>query len=136
MQLYPSGPTGTPSSSAESRPVGTPGPQLSSIFIPDVQCAACKRVGHVAKHCDMLAAAIRLERYMKCDMSNSVQDAIKKDWLTRWKDCLENPDRMPCQVLCANVEELDTTIARLDDAMEWDCWADTDNFVSFNDSDK
>jgi hypothetical protein len=27
-------------------------------FLPDVQCAACKRVGHVAKHCDMLATAI------------------------------------------------------------------------------
>ena len=31
-------------------------------FLPDVQCAACKRVGHVAKHCNMLATAICLER--------------------------------------------------------------------------
>jgi hypothetical protein len=31
-------------------------------FLPDVQCAACKRVGHVAKHCDMLATTICLER--------------------------------------------------------------------------
>jgi hypothetical protein len=30
-------------------------------FLPDVQCAACKQVGHVAKHCDMLATAICLE---------------------------------------------------------------------------
>jgi len=31
-------------------------------FLPDVQCAACKRMGHVAKHCNMLATAICLER--------------------------------------------------------------------------
>jgi hypothetical protein len=35
-------------------------------------------VGHVAKHCDMLATAICLERYMKQDMSDSVRDAIEK----------------------------------------------------------
>jgi hypothetical protein len=38
-------------------------------YLPDIQCAACRRVGHVAKHCDMLATAICLERYMKHDMS-------------------------------------------------------------------
>jgi hypothetical protein len=105
-------------------------------FLPNIQCAACKRIGHVAKHCDMLATAICLERYMKRDMSNSVQDAIKKDWLARWKDHLENPDCTPCQVLHAYVEELDITVARLDDAMEWDCWADKDNSVSFDNSDE
>jgi hypothetical protein len=52
-------------------------------FLSDVQCAACKRVGHVAKHCDMLATAICLECYMKRNMSDLVQDAIKKDWLAR-----------------------------------------------------
>ena len=93
-------------------------------FLPDVQCAACKRVGHVAKHCDMLATAICLERYMKRDMSDSVRDAIEKDWLARWKDHLDNPDRMPRQVLRAYVEELDITVAGLDEAMEWDCWVD------------
>ena len=60
-------------------------------FLPDIQCAACKRVGHVAKHCDMLATAICLERYMKRDMSDSVRDAIEKDWLARWKERLDNP---------------------------------------------
>jgi hypothetical protein len=93
-------------------------------FLPDVQCAACKRVGHVAKHCDMLATAICLERYMKRDMSDSVRDAIEKDWLTRWKARLDNPDRTPRQVLRAYVEELDITVAGLDEAMEWDCWVD------------
>jgi hypothetical protein len=49
-------------------------------FLPDVQCAACKQVGHVAKHCDMIATAICLKRYMKKDLSSPVWDAIKKDW--------------------------------------------------------
>ena len=40
-------------------------------YLADVQCAACKRVGHVAKHCDMLATAICLERYMKHDLTTS-----------------------------------------------------------------
>jgi hypothetical protein len=105
-------------------------------FLPDVQCTACKRIGHVAKHCNMLAMAICLERYMKRDMLNSVQDAIEKDWLARWKDRLKNSDRTPHQVLHAYVEELDITIAWLDDAMEWDCWADKDNSISFDDSDE
>jgi hypothetical protein len=42
-------------------------PRLNRIrrpFLAEVQCEACKRVGHVAKHCDMLAAAICLERYI------------------------------------------------------------------------
>ncbi len=38
-------------------------------YLPDVQCAACRWVGHIAKHYDMLATAICLERYMKHDMS-------------------------------------------------------------------
>ena len=78
----------------------------------------------MAKHCDMLAMAICLERYMKRDMSDSVRDAIEKDWLARWRDRLDNPDRTPCQVLRAYVEELDITVAGLDEAMEWDCWVD------------
>jgi hypothetical protein len=78
----------------------------------------------VAKHCDMLATAICLERYMKRDMSDSVRDAIEKDWLARWKARLDNPDRTPRQVLRAYVEELDITVAGLDEAMDWECWAD------------
>jgi hypothetical protein len=105
-------------------------------FLPDVQCAACKRVGHVAKHCDMLATAICLERYMKRDMSDSVQDAIEKDWLTHWKDRLDNPDRTPRQVLRAYVEELDITVAGLDEAMEWECWVDDTPSDDSDDSDE
>ena len=50
-------------------------------FLPNVQCAACRCVGHVAKHCDMLATAICLERYMKHDLSATLRDSNKKEWL-------------------------------------------------------
>jgi hypothetical protein len=52
-------------------------------YLPDVQCAACKWVGHVAKHCNMLAMAICLERYLKNDLSTLVQDTIERDWLAK-----------------------------------------------------
>ena len=92
-------------------------------YLADVQCAACKRVGHVAKHCDMLATAICLERYMKKDLSASTRDSIEKDWLERWTARLGNPDRTPRQIMRTYVEDLDITVASLDDEMEWDCWA-------------
>jgi len=95
-------------------------------FLPDVQCAACKRVGHVAKHCDMLATAICLERYMKQDMSAPLRDSIEKEWLDRWKERLGNPTQTPRQILRAYVEELDITVAGLDDVMEWDYWDNSD----------
>jgi len=95
-------------------------------FLPDVQCAACKRVGHVAKHCDMLATAICLERYMKTDLSPALRDSIEQEWLARWKERLGNPTQTPRQVLRAYVEELDITVAGLDDKMEWETWDDND----------
>ena len=91
-------------------------------FLPDVQCAACKRVGHVATHCDMLATAICLERYMKHDMSATIRDSVEKEWLDCWRDRLGNPTQTPRQVLRAYVEELDITVAGLENAMEWDTW--------------
>ncbi len=93
-------------------------------FLPDVQCAACKRVGHVAKHCNMLATAICLERYMKHDMSPLIQDSIEKEWLDRWRERLGNPTQTLRQVLRAYVEELDITVAGLDEQMEWGTWED------------
>ena len=34
-------------------------------FLPGVQCGACKRIGHEAASCDMLAIALFLNRYIK-----------------------------------------------------------------------
>ena len=103
-------------------------------YLADVQCDACKRVGHVAKHCDMLATAICLERYMKNVLSPSVRDTIEADWLARWKDKLGNPTSTPRQVLRAYVEDLDITVAHLDDEMDWDLWEDDDLMADGGDS--
>jgi hypothetical protein len=85
----------------------------------------------MAKQCDMLATAICLKRYMKHNLSALVRDAIEKDWLAKWKERLGNPDRTPRQVMCAYVEDLDITVALLDNEMEWDCWTD-DAPTSYN----
>jgi hypothetical protein len=68
-------------------------------FLEGVQCAACRRAGHVAKQCNMLAIAICLERYMKKDLSMSLRDAIEQEWLAKWKECLGNPSSTPRQVM-------------------------------------
>ncbi len=80
----------------------------------------------MAKHCDMLATAICLERYMKTDLSPALRDSIEQEWLDRWKERLGNPTQTPRQVLQAYVEELDITVASLDDKMEWETWEDND----------
>ncbi len=100
-------------------------------FLPDVQCDACKRVGHVAKHCDMLATAICLKCYMKNNLSDSTRHTIEQEWLKRWTDRLGNPDRTPRQVMRAYVKDLDITVAHLDGEMDWDCW-DVDAFEDTN----
>ena len=72
----------------------------------------------------MLATAICLERYMKNDMSPAIRDSIEKEWLDRWRERLGNPTNTPRQVLRAYVEELDITVAGLDDQIDWDAWED------------
>jgi hypothetical protein len=98
-------------------------------FLPDVQCAACKQVGHVAKNCNMLVMAICLQRYMKHDMSASICNSIEKERLNPWKERLENPTTTPRKVLRAYMEDLDITVANLDGEMDWECWED-DNDTS------
>jgi hypothetical protein len=72
----------------------------------------------------MLATTICLARYMKHNLSALVCNTIEKDWLVSWKEPLGNPDGTPRQVMRAYVEDLDITVALLDNEMEWDCWAD------------
>ncbi len=88
----------------------------------DEQCAACRRVGHVAKHCDMLATAICLEKYMKKHLSPSLCNQIEKEWLDCWKEKLDNPIRRPRQVLRSYVANLGISVSNLDAAVEWNCW--------------
>ena len=88
----------------------------------DEQCAACRYVGHVAKHCDMLATVICLEKFTKKDLSPSLRDQVEKEWLDRWKEKLDNPIHTPRQVLRSYVADLGISVSDLDAAMEWDCW--------------
>ncbi len=91
-------------------------------YIEGIQCAACRRAGHVAKQCDMLATAICLERYTKKDLSSTLREAIKQEWLAKWKDGLGNPNSTPHKVMRTYVESLDITVAGLDEEMDWSCW--------------
>jgi hypothetical protein len=61
---------------------------------------------------------------MKKDLSALVCNLIKRKWLAHWNKCLGNPENTPRQVLHAYIEEMDITVARLDDEMEWACWVD------------
>ncbi len=70
----------------------------------------------------MLASPICIKRYMKLDLSPQLRDSIEKEWLDRWKERLGNPSQTPRQILRACVEELDITVAGLDDQMDWDTW--------------
>ena len=75
----------------------------------------------------MLATAICLERYMKHNISVTICDSIEKEWLDRWKERLGNPTQTPRQILQTYVEELNITVAGLDEATEWDYWDGGDN---------
>ncbi len=99
-------------------------------FLPNVQCAACRHVGHIAKHCDMLATAICLKKYMKHDMSPGIRDLIKKECLDWWKERLGNPSTTPRQVLRSYVEDLGITVVGLNAEMDWDCWAEDNLDIS------
>ena len=59
---------------------------------------------------------------MKLDLATTTRDSIEKDWLKRWNKRLGNPDRTPRQVMRTYVEDLDITVAHLDEEMDWDCW--------------
>ncbi len=75
----------------------------------------------------MLATAICLERYMKNDLSSAVCNTIKRDWVARWKERLGNPDVTPRQMMRTYVQDLDISVAALDEEMDWNVWADDDD---------
>jgi hypothetical protein len=74
----------------------------------------------------MLATVICLKQYMENNMSTTIFDSIKKEWLARWKGRLGNPTSTPHQVLLSFVEDLEISVANLDAEMEWDCWEEKD----------
>jgi len=90
-------------------------------FLPGVQCAACKRLGHEAASCDMLAIALFLDKYKKTLPEDS-RRTIESTWVAQFKEKLGQPQPSPTQVMKAYCDDLDITSGHLDLAMDWDCW--------------
>jgi hypothetical protein len=101
------------------------------LWDPDITCAACKRRGHPAANCDMLAMALFLEKYNR-SMSNADRDKIEAAWLQRWKATLGNPSRMPRKVMKAYMDYMDISAEVLDDQMDWECWPIDDEVEEFD----
>ena len=98
--------------------------------MPDVICAACKRHGHPASSCEMLAIALFVERHTK-QLSESKKMAIEEACVARWKDKVGQPARTPHQVMRAYCDDLYIFNDHLADAMDWDCWPEAaDNNVA------
>ena len=93
-------------------------------YLPDTICDACRRPGHVAATCDVLAMALFIEKY-KRDISGDLKDKIERDWVTRWKDTVGS-NRPPRRVMKTYVDHLDISVDDLDDLLCWDCWPDDD----------
>ena len=90
-------------------------------FRPDVICDACRRKGHVAANCDVLAIALFIEKY-KRDLSDDAKDRIESGWIERWRLAVGNPSKKPRRVMKAYLDLLDLTVDDLDDQMCWECW--------------
>ena len=96
-----------------------------SAFLPNTICEACRRTGHVAATCDVLAMALLLEKY-KRDMDDESKDRLESAWIQRWQGTLGS-DKRPRRVLRTYVDLLDITVDDLDEAICWECWPDDDD---------
>jgi hypothetical protein len=56
--------------------------QRQRAYKPRVQCDACKRIGHDAVNCDMLAIALYIDKHTK-DISDNDRSNIKSCWLEK-----------------------------------------------------
>ena len=110
------GRTGRPSRGRFTHPDRNDGP-----YCPDTICDACRRTGHVAANCDVLAIALFIEKY-KQDLSDDVKDRIESDWVAHWRSAIGNPKKNPRRVMKTYLDLLDTTVDDLDEQMCWDCW--------------
>ena len=99
--------------------------QRRRAYKPGVQCDACKRLGHDAANCDMLAIALYIDRYIK-DSSDQDRSAIESRWVEKWNAKLGQPARTPRQIMRTYCDNYNITPDNLDRAMDWECWpADT-----------
>ena len=92
-------------------------------YMPNVIGAVCKRRGHPASSCDMLAISLFVERH-KNQLLESEKLEIEENWIARWKDKVDQPARStPRQVMRAYCDDLYISVNHLADAMDWDCWS-------------
>jgi hypothetical protein len=89
-------------------------------FLHGVQCNVCKRLGHEASRCDMLAIALFLDKYVKHSLSDNDRCRIESKWVNRWKEQLGQPQRSPTQVMKAYCADLEISWGHLDLAMDWE----------------
>jgi hypothetical protein len=94
-------------------------------FLPDKQCEACKRVGHEAVNCDMLALALFIEHHKKF-LLDAERNEIESTWLACWKVCLGQPAGTPRQVMRTYCDVLNITEDTLNLIMDWECWPELD----------
>ena len=102
-------------------------------YHPDVICDACRRSGHVAANCDVLAIALFIDKY-KRDIPDNMKDKIESDWIARWKGSIRNPSRKPRWVMKAYINLLDILVDNLDEAMCWECWPEDNKPEEFTES--
>jgi hypothetical protein len=95
-------------------------------FLPGVTCAACKRAGHEATNCDMLAIALFMDRHKDRLLENE-KSSIEEKWIARWKDNVGQPTCTPRQLMQTYCKELDISAEHLIEAMDWDCWTTSDD---------
>ena len=74
----------------------------------------------------MLTIAIFVEKH-RTSLSDSENSAIEDQGISRWKDKIGQPSRTPWQVMRAYCEELDISPNHLAQAINWDCWLESDD---------
>ena len=100
------------------------------IYDKDLQCEACKRVGHAAATCDLLAQALFITKYMKYTLDDKAKAPLEAAWLDCWSSKLGTPSRSPCTVMRAYLDKVDITLNDLDAQMCWDCWPPDDTLFA------
>ncbi len=100
--------------------------QRRCTFLPGVQCDACKRIGHEAINCNMLALALFIERH-KQSLSDTERNEIESKWIVRWKECLGQPARTPRQLMHTYCNVMNITPDTLNLAMDWECWPELES---------
>ncbi len=97
------------------------------VYNKDLQCNACKRVGHAAATCNILVAqALFITKYMKYTLDDKAKENLEAAWLDCWSSKLGTPSRSPRMVMWAYLDDMDITIDDLDAQMCWDCWPTND----------